>query len=94
MGRMAYSLAMATSSSYAHLEEEALQLPLEDRSRLASRLLESLGEDGGFELSPEWSEELLRRLDQIDEGSVRMIPGQEVFANVRARLAEVRAARQ
>jgi putative addiction module component (TIGR02574 family) len=89
---MAYCLVMATGASYAHLEEEALQLPLEERSRLASRLLESL--DDGFELSPEWREELQRRVKQIDEGTVRMIPGEEVSANIRARLAEGHSTRQ
>jgi putative addiction module component (TIGR02574 family) len=83
-------MRMAATTSYAHLEDEVLHLPLEDRSRLANRLLESLDEDDGFELSAEWKEELQRRVKEIDEGKAKMIPGEEVLARVKARLAEVR----
>ena len=85
---------MAISATYAHLEEEVLHLPLEDRSRLANRLLESLDEDDGFKLSPEWNEELQLRVKGIDEGTARMIPGEEVAADVRARLEEIRNQRR
>lgn len=85
---------MAVSASYTHLEDEVLHLPLEDRSRLASRLLESLDEDDGFELGTEWSEELQRRVKEIDEGTAKMIPHTEVLARVRARLVEVRNERR
>ena len=71
-----------------------LHLPLEDRSRLANRLLESLDEDDGFKLSPEWNEELQLRVKGIDEGTARMIPGEEVAADVRARLEEIRNQRR
>ncbi|MBX3742383.1 MAG: addiction module protein [Akkermansiaceae bacterium] len=85
---------MAAIISYAQLEDEVLHLPLEDRSRLANRLLESLDEDDGLELGPEWNEELQRRVKKIDGGTARMIPGGEVSANVRARLEEVRNERR
>ena len=39
--------------SYEQLESGVLNLPREDRSKLATRLLVSL-EDDDFELSPEW----------------------------------------
>ena len=91
---MTYPPCMAVSASYTHLEEEVLHLPLEERSRLASRLLESLDEDDGFELSPDWSEELQRRVKEIDDGTAKVIPHTEVLASVRARLEEVRNGRQ
>lgn len=92
---------MAAVPSYARLEDEVLQLPREDRSKLASRLLESL-EDGdfepadedSFEPSPEWREELQRRVKEIDEGKAKMIDHTDVLSHVRARLAEVREKRQ
>lgn len=87
---MIYPPFMAVSASYTHLEDEVLRPPFEDRSRLASRLLESLDEDDGFELSPEWSEELQRRVKAIDDGTAKMIPHTEVLASVRALLEEVR----
>jgi putative addiction module component (TIGR02574 family) len=84
---------MATTLSYAHLEEAVLHLPLEERSRLASRLLESLDEEG-LDLSSDWNEELQRRVNEIDEGMAQRVSGEEVAANVRASLAKVRAERQ
>lgn len=91
---MIYPPLMAVTASYAHLEDEVLHLPLEDRSRLANRLLESLDEEDGFELAPEWSEELQRRVKEIDEGKARMIPHPDVLAKVTARLAEIRNERR
>lgn len=80
-----------TASSYEKVKDDALHLPLEDRSRLASRLLESL--DDGDDVSPEWLVEIQRRVKEIKEGTAKMIPHDEVMANVRARLAKNRAER-
>lgn len=77
--------------SYEKVEDDALHLPLEDRSRLASRLLESLDDDD--DVSPEWKDELDRRLQEIDEGKAVMIPHAEVMASVRASLAKNRELR-
>jgi len=82
---MIYSPLMAVSASYAHLEDEVLHLPLEDRSRLASRLLESLEEDDGFKPSPEWSDELQRRVKELDEGTVKTIPSRAVWDDINRR---------
>jgi len=89
-----YPPLMAVTPSYAHLEDEVLHLPREERSLLASKLLESLDDDEGFELTPEWNEELQRRAKEIDEGEAKMIPHANVLAQVKARLAEVRNERQ
>lgn len=82
---------VTTAVSYEQVKEEALQLPLEDRSRLASRLLESLDDDD--DVSPEWKDEIDRRLQEIDEGTAVMVPHAEVMANVRASLAKNRELR-
>jgi putative addiction module component (TIGR02574 family) len=89
-----YPPLMAVTPSYAHLEDEVLHLSREERSLLASKLLESLDDDDGFELAPEWNEELQRRAKEIDEGKAKMIPHANVLAQVKARLAEVRSERQ
>ena len=96
MGRSSYDFAMSINAavSYEQVKDGALQLPLEDRSRLASRLLESLDDDD--DVSPEWKDEIDRRLQEIDDGAAKMIPHAEVMANVRAGLAknrELRASR-
>jgi putative addiction module component (TIGR02574 family) len=77
---------------YETLEAEVLHLPREDRSKLASRLIESLDEDDDFELSAEWTEEIDRRMREVDEGVVQMISHEEVMQNVKARLAALKQA--
>ncbi len=76
----------------AELFEEALNLPQTDRSYLASKLLESLDEDDS-EMNEEWKSELGRRLQDIDEGKVDMIPHAQVMKNMRAMLEQIRLKR-
>jgi len=73
-----------TIQSYQSLEEEVLHLPRVDRSKLASRLLESLDEDE-HELSPEWREELRRRVSDIDAGNAKLIPAEALWKEVNQR---------
>ena len=80
-----------TTISYEKVKDDALHLPLEDRSRLASRLLESLDDDD--DVSPEWLEEIRRRVKEMTDGTAIMIPHDEVMANVRASLARNREER-
>lgn len=72
---------MAVTPSYTHLEDEVLHLPRDQRSRLASRLLESLDEDD-FQPSPEWTEELKRRTRALDEGRAKTIPSKDVWSDI------------
>jgi putative addiction module component (TIGR02574 family) len=77
--------AMAVKiQSYERLEKEALHLARVDRSKLASKLLESLDEDD-FELSPQWREELRRRVSDIDSGKAKMIPAEDLWNEVNQR---------
>lgn len=69
---------------YEHLEEEALHLSRMDRSKLASRLLESLEEDE-HELSAEWREELQRRASDIDSGKEQLIPADGIWKEINQR---------
>lgn len=82
---------MATGISYEKVKEDALHLPIEDRSRLAARLLESLDDED--DISPEWKDEIRRRVQEIDNGTARLVPHDEVMANVRERLAKSREER-
>jgi len=59
--------------------KQALQLPREARALLAERLLESLDFEEPFEVSSEWKEEIARRCREIDEGTVELIPGEDVL---------------
>jgi putative addiction module component (TIGR02574 family) len=73
------------------LLEQALKLPPAERLRLARRLEESVDEaDDALELSPEWCEELDRRLDGILSGKTKGIAADEALAAVRRGLKERR----
>ena len=72
------------------IEEQALRLPLKERSELAHRLLVSL--DGESEESPEaiakaWDEEISRRVADMDAGLTKWIPADEVFKEIDAIIA-------
>ena len=66
----------------------ALKLDRKERARLASQLIRSLDAEE-VNLSPKewerlWAEEVDRRLEDLRQGKVKGIPGQEVFARARA----------
>ena len=66
---------------------EALDLPTEDRLTLLDRLLHSSNLSTQKDIDQAWVEEAERRDRQIDEGTATLIPGNEVFAKINARLA-------
>lgn len=78
------SLMVNAGISYEQLEDGVLHLPREDRSKLASRLLESLEEDD-FELSPEWAEELDRRVKEMDSGTAGMVSSEDFWKEINQR---------
>ena len=64
------------------LSRKARALPPEDRVRLAEELLATVQEvDAEVELA--WDEEIKRRIAEIDSGAAKLIPAEEVFAEVR-----------
>jgi putative addiction module component (TIGR02574 family) len=69
---------------YENLEKEVLHLPLPERSRLASRLLESL--DDGEDVSEEWLSEIQRRSRSIDDGTAILVAHDQVMENARDRI--------
>jgi putative addiction module component (TIGR02574 family) len=69
--------------------KKALALPPEARAALAGSLLESLDErpaDQGVDSA--WSEEIERRIEEIDSGKVQLIPYEEVRRRLMARLSD------
>jgi putative addiction module component (TIGR02574 family) len=58
---------------------EVLHLPRESRALLAEKLLESLDYEEGFEVSPEWMNEIKRRCREIDAGTVVLSSSELVF---------------
>ncbi|WDE96544.1 addiction module protein [Lentisphaera profundi] len=59
--------------------EEAVSLPVEMRAELANKLLESLNlTDPSIDQA--WADLAESRLDEIESGKVKLIPGEDVFS--------------
>ncbi len=68
------------------LEEAALHLPAQERARLVQRLLESLDQLPEEEARQLWLVEARRRADEIDQGKVQLMDGDELEQQVQALL--------
>jgi len=64
----------------------ALRIPIEDRSRIAARLIESVGEGEDVELSHAWRTEIDCRIESIRDGTAKLVPHEEVMASTRRKL--------
>jgi len=63
--------------------DEALSLPAEARVDLVEKLLSSLNLPTQPEIERLWAEEVEKRIDQIDKGEIKLIPGKKGFSNIR-----------
>jgi hypothetical protein len=66
------------------LKEEALRLSPEARAYLARELLASLDDLDEVEIEKLWIDEAIRRDDELDNGTARAYPADEVLARARA----------
>jgi putative addiction module component (TIGR02574 family) len=64
------------------IQEYALQLPPSERARLAQRLIDSLDDEG--EVEQAWTEEAIRRDNELRSGQETAVPADQVFADARA----------
>jgi putative addiction module component (TIGR02574 family) len=71
--------------------EAALKLDPKVRAEVAEEILDSLEESNYGELSPAWEKELDRRVKEIEEGRVELLPAEQVFAEIEASLRTRRA---
>ncbi|MBF2005810.1 MAG: addiction module protein [Chlorogloeopsis fritschii C42_A2020_084] len=69
--------------SIEQLTEELLALPSVSRALLAEKLVESLEFDTDPTIQAAWVTEAKKRRDQIRNGSVQPIPGEEALSQVR-----------
>jgi putative addiction module component (TIGR02574 family) len=68
--------------------EKALALSTQDRGLIIDRLIEILDDQPAEEgVEAAWSDEIKRRVEEIQSGKVEMIPGQEVDRRLLARLS-------
>ncbi len=70
------------SSLVEELSLKARALSAEDRVRLAEELLATV-QDVDAEVEAAWEEEIRRRIAEIDSGTAKLIPADEVFAEIR-----------
>jgi putative addiction module component (TIGR02574 family) len=61
---------------------EAAQLPARDRATLAGLLIETLDPVAEADVEAAWSEEIKRRVAEIDAGTAELIPWEEVRAEL------------
>jgi putative addiction module component (TIGR02574 family) len=73
------------TSTNDRVVEEALSLPSDVRISLVEKLLTSLNLPVDEEIDRLWAEEAERRVYQIEEGKAKLVPGEEVFAKIRAK---------
>ncbi len=68
--------------------QKALELPEEDRDRIADSLWRSVhgSKDDGVEEA--WIAEANRRAREIDEGKVKLVPDDKVMARLRSRFVD------
>jgi hypothetical protein len=70
--------------SIEELKKEVLSLTPEARAYLAKELLASLDAMNDAEIERLWIDEAIRRDDELDNGSARLAPADEVLARARA----------
>ncbi|XHX78199.1 MAG: addiction module protein [Stenomitos frigidus ULC029] len=74
--------------SIEQLTEELLAFPHATRALLAEKLVESLEFDTDSTVQAVWVTEAKQRRDQIRNGSVQPIPGDEALSQVRRLLGQ------
>ena len=74
--------ALTLANLIEELSSQARTLPAADRVRLAEELLATVHEPDD-EVEAAWDEEIRIRIDDIDAGTAKLIPAEEVFAQVR-----------
>lgn len=73
------------SLTYQQVAHAAMQLSPDQRIDLAEKLWVSV--DTPEATAAAWDEEIARRIAQLDAGEVKTVPAEQVFAELRARLA-------
>jgi putative addiction module component (TIGR02574 family) len=71
----------------AELSSRAQALSPEDRARLAEELLASL-DPHDADVDAAWDVELRRRIQEVEAGTVTLIPAEQAFAQVRKTLGQ------
>lgn len=65
--------------------DEAALLPREDRIGLIEKLLQSLNTPSLADIDKLWAEEVEKRINEYENGSVEALDGTQVFKEIRER---------
>jgi putative addiction module component (TIGR02574 family) len=68
------------------VRDEALSLPEAERARLAAELLASLDGEAEDGVEAAWAAEVEKRRAQVERGEARLVPWEQVKAEVKAAL--------
>jgi putative addiction module component (TIGR02574 family) len=71
--------------------DDALQLPESARAKLAATLIDSLDQSRDEDAESAWSDEIERRLKEIDSGEVKLLSYDEVRSRLFGRYDEPQA---
>ena len=78
---------------FEKLRDEALALPVEQRSWLAEQLWDSARTARERKIDEAWAIEIERRLKEIEDGTVELIPAEDVIRELRAKYSAPRRGR-
>lgn len=78
---------VAVTEAARKIFDEALALPERERLALAEALLDSLSAEDQAEIDEAWRTEILRRMEQVRTGEVRLESSEEVRRAGREALA-------
>ena len=70
------------STQLEAVEAQALNLSVEERAKLADRLITSLFED--HKIEDAWAAEVERRIEEIESGRAKLIPVSDAISRARA----------
>ncbi len=70
------------------VRDQALELNEQERAELAHDLLISLDGPADADIAEAWNAEILRRVAEIDGGTVTLIDADEVTQKIRSRLGK------
>ena len=67
----------------SQIVKEARQLPYGERAELIERLIADTAKDIDPKIEKAWGDEAMRRLEEMESGKEKPIPGEEVMARAR-----------
>ncbi len=70
------------------LFEQALDLPIDDRLMLIDKLIISTNLPTQNDIDQAWAKEVERRCRDIENGTAKLIPGEEVFEKIKKRFSK------